>query len=159
MGHREPRRGPRHEEDTVLLAEVTVDDVVATVLYGGVGAAMLVVGFVVLDLATPGSFVERIRQDRSRNAGALAIGNLVAVGLVVSVAGFTSDGSVGEGLASMLVYGGLGIALQAVFLLAMSWSLRREMDGLLRAIELDPLALTVAVAGVMVGVVTAVAVS
>lgn len=143
----------------MVLAEVTVDDVVATVLYAVVGAGMLLAGFVVLDLATPGSFVERIRRDHSPNAGALAMANLVAVGLIVAVAGLTSDGSVGEGLLSMIVYGGIGIGLQAIFLVAIERGLREELDGLLRSTTLDPLASTLAVASVVLGAIAAVAVS
>jgi uncharacterized membrane protein YjfL (UPF0719 family) len=143
----------------VVLAEVTVDDVVATVLYGVVGSVMLLGGFVVLDLVTPGSFVERIRRDHSPNAGALAAANLVAIGLIVAVAGWTSEGSVGDGLLSMVVYGGIGIGLQAVFLLGIERGLREELDGLLRSTTLDPLATTLAVASVVLGGIAAVAVS
>lgn len=143
----------------MVLAEVTVDDVVATVLYGVVGSVMLLGGFVVLDLVTPGSFVERIRRDHSPNAGALAAANLVAIGLIVAVAGWTSEGSVGDGLLSMVVYGGIGIGLQAVFLLGIERGLREELDGLLRSTTLDPLATTLAVASVVLGGIAAVAVS
>jgi uncharacterized membrane protein YjfL (UPF0719 family) len=144
----------------VLLAQVTVDDVVGTVLYAVVGAVMLGAGFAVLDLVTPGSFVERIRHDRSRNAGLLAVANLAAVGTIVVVAGVTSsDDTLGEGLLSMIVYGGIGVALQAVFMLAIGRSLRAEMDGLLRSETLDPLATMVATASLALGVVSAVAVS
>lgn len=144
----------------MLLAQVSVDDSVATVLYALVGAAMLLAGFVMLDLVTPGSLVERIRRDHSRNAGVLAMANLVAVGLIVAVAGWTSsDDSVGDGLLSMIVYGGIGIALQAVFLLVIERGLRHELDGLLRSGTLDPLATTLAVASVVLGVIAAVAVS
>jgi uncharacterized membrane protein YjfL (UPF0719 family) len=145
----------------VLLAEVSTDGVIATVLYGVVGAAMLVAGFVVLDLATPGSFVERMRRDRSRNAAALAMANLTAVGLIVAVAGWTSssEDSLAEELLSMVLYGGLGIALQAAFLVVIERGLRDEMDDMLRSETLDPLASTLAVASVVLGVIAAVAVS
>jgi uncharacterized membrane protein YjfL (UPF0719 family) len=143
----------------VIVAQVTTDDVVATVLYGLVGGGMLVAGFVVLDLLTPGSFLHHIRASRSRNAAALAIANLVAVGLILAVAGLTSDDTVGDGLLSLLVYGGLGIAIQAVLLLVIERGLRDELHELLRAEGLDPLAITLAALSVMIGVVTAVAVS
>jgi uncharacterized membrane protein YjfL (UPF0719 family) len=143
----------------LILAEVTLDDVVATVLYGLVGGGMLVVGFVVLDVLTPGSFVHHIRASRSRNAAALAVANLVAVGLILAVAGWTSDDTVGDGLLSLLVYGGLGIAIQAVFLFAIERSLRHELHDLLRSEGLDPLATTLAAASVVIGVIMAVAVS
>jgi uncharacterized membrane protein YjfL (UPF0719 family) len=143
----------------VILAQVTVDDVVATVLYGLVGGGMLVAGFVVLDLLTPGSLVAHIRSSRSRNAAALAIANLVAVGLILAVAGLTSGDTVGEGLLSLLVYGGLGIGIQALFLVVIERRLRQELHELLAAEALDPMATTLAVMSVMIGVLMAVAVS
>lgn len=143
----------------MILAAVTLDDVVATLLYGVVGGAMLVAGFVVLDLATPGSFVHHIRGNRSRNAAALAIANLVAVGLILAVAGVTSDDTVGDGLLSLVVYGGIGILVQAVFLVVIERGLRHELEDLLEAEQLHPLATTLAAASVMIGVVMAVAVS
>jgi hypothetical protein len=144
----------------VLLAEISADGVIATVLYGVVGAAMLAAGYVVLDLATPGSFMERLRRDRSPNAGALAMANLTAVGLIVAVAGLTSsDDSLGDGLLSLLLYGSLGIGLQAALLVAVERGLRDELDTLLRSEKLDPLATTLAVASVALGAITAVAVS
>lgn len=143
----------------MVLAQVTVDDVVATLLYGLVGGGMLVAGFVVLDLVTPGSFVHHIRVHRSRNAAALAVANLVAVGLILAVAGLTSDDTVGDGLVSLLVYGGLGIAIQALLLVVVERGLREDLHDLLRTEGLDPLAVTLAVGSVMIGVVMAVAVS
>jgi uncharacterized membrane protein YjfL (UPF0719 family) len=145
----------------VLLAEISADGVIATVLYGVVGAAMLLAGFVVLDLATPGSLVERIRRDHSRNAAALAMANLAAVGLIVAVAGWTSSeqDSLAEQVLGLALYGGLGIVLQAAFLVAVERGLRDELDTLLRSEKLDPLATTLAVASVALGAITAVAVS
>lgn len=145
----------------MLLAEISTDGVVATVLYGVVGAAMLLAGFVVLDLVTPGSLVERIRRDHSHNAAALAMANLAAVGLIVAVAGWTSsdEESLAEELLGLALYGGLGILLQAAFLVVVERGLRDELDSLLRSETLDPLASTLAVASLALGVIAAVAVS
>jgi uncharacterized membrane protein YjfL (UPF0719 family) len=144
----------------VLLAEVTADGVVATVLYGVVGAAMLAVGVVALDLATPGSLATRVRRDRSWNAAVLTAANLVAVTAIVATAGLTSsDDTLAEGLLTMVVYGAIGIVLQAALMVAVERGLRSELDELLQKGPLDPLALAVASASVALGIISAVAVS
>jgi len=144
----------------VLLAEVTADGVVATVVYGVVGAAMLAIGVVALDMATPGSLSARLRQDRSWNAAVLTAANLLAVATIVATAGVTStDDTLGEGILTMVVYGAIGIALQVGFLVAVERNLRPDLDEMLQRGPLDPLALALAAASVALGIVTAVAVS
>jgi Domain of Unknown Function (DUF350) len=59
----------------------------------------------------------------------------------------------------LALYGGLGIVLQAAFLVAVERGLRDELDTMLRSEKLDPLATTLAVASVALGAITAVAVS
>ena len=144
----------------MLLAEVTADGVVATVVYGVVGAAMLAVGVVALDLATPGSLAARLRGDRSWNAAVLTAANLLAVATIVATAGVTStDDTLGEGILTMVVYGGIGIALQVGLLVAVERNLRPDLDEMLRRGPLDPLALALSAASVALAIVTAVAVS
>lgn len=144
----------------MLLAEVTADGVVATVVYGVVGAAMLAIGVVALDMATPGSLSARLRQDRSWNAAVLTAANLLAVATIVATAGVTStDDTLGEGILTMVVYGAIGIALQVGFLVAVERNLRPDLDEMLQRGPLDPLALALAAASVALGIVTAVAVS
>lgn len=141
-----------------MLAALTLDGVAATVAYAAVGGLLLVAGYVALDLVTPGVFLQRLRDDASANAAALAIGNLSAVTIVVTAAGLTSPEATGDGLVSMAGYGAVGIAVQAVLLMAVSTALRGEIDKLLRNPVLHPLAVVVAVASVALGAVTAVAV-
>ena len=144
----------------MVLAEVTADGVVATVLYGVVGAAMLAVGVVALDMATPGSLAARLRQDRSWNAAVLTAANLLAVATIVATAGITSsDDTLGEGILTMVVYGVIGIALQAAFMVAVERNLRADLDDMLQRGSLDPLAVALSAASVALGIISAVAVS
>jgi hypothetical protein len=71
----------------------------------------------------------------------------------------STDDTVGNGLASMAVYGAIGIALQGVFLLVLEHGLKSDLDSVLRAERLEPLAVTIAAGSVALGVVCAVAVS
>jgi uncharacterized membrane protein YjfL (UPF0719 family) len=144
----------------VLLAEVTADGVVATLVYGVVGAAMLAIGVVALDMATPGSLSARVRQDQSWNAGVLTAANLLAVATIVATAGVTStDDTLAEGILTMVVYGAIGIVLQVVLLVAVERNLRPELDEMLQRGPVEPLALALSAASVALGIVTAVAVS
>jgi uncharacterized membrane protein YjfL (UPF0719 family) len=141
-----------------LLANLSAEGVVATLAYALAGGGLLVVGYVVLDLVTPGRFIERLRDDGSANAAALAVGNLIAVATVIAAAGLASPDDTANGLASMAGYGAVGIAAQAVLLLGVSARLRADIDKLLRTPGLRPLAVVVSAASVALGAITAVAV-
>ena len=55
-----------------------------TLLYAGIGIVVFVVGFIILDLLTPGKLWEQINE-RQNNAVAILAG-LVALGLAIIVA-------------------------------------------------------------------------
>ncbi|PSJ38946.1 DUF350 domain-containing protein [Allosphingosinicella deserti] len=55
-----------------------------TLLYAGIGIVVFVVGFIILDLLTPGKLWEQINE-RQNNAVAIFAG-LVALGLAIIVA-------------------------------------------------------------------------
>ncbi|MGY1616843.1 DUF350 domain-containing protein [Geodermatophilus sp. SYSU D00691] len=94
------------------------DGVVATLLYFVVGFLILALGFAVLDLLTPGNLRAQVYTDRNPNAAVLLAGNHLALALIVVTAIITSDEELGlaTGLVDTLVYGLVGIALQAVAL-------------------------------------------
>lgn len=80
-------------------------------LYGAVGIVLLVVGFFVIDLLTPGKLGHLIIHDRNRSAGIVAAAGLISVGAVVTTAIASADGSLGEGLAETAGYGGVGVLM------------------------------------------------
>ncbi len=80
-------------------------------LYGAVGIVLLVVGFLVIDLLTPGKLGHLIIHDRNRSAGIVAAAGLISVGAVVTTAIASADGSLGEGLAETAGYGGVGVLM------------------------------------------------
>lgn len=88
------------------------------IAYSGIGLAMLLVGFVVLDLATPGKLAHKIFSDRSLNA-ALVVGSaFLGLGLVVFAAIWTNATSgFGTNLQATLLFGLLGVVLQTVAVL------------------------------------------
>jgi uncharacterized membrane protein YjfL (UPF0719 family) len=90
--------------------------VLATLLYFVVGFAVLTLGFIALDLLTPGNLRQQVYTDRNPNAAILLGANHLALAIIVVTAIATSADSLGQGLVDSAVYGLLGVVLQAVAL-------------------------------------------
>ena len=74
--------------------------------YGGIGIGILVLGFYVLDLLTPGNLGHKVIEG-NRNAGTLAASTMVAIGLILWFAIFFTGSDWGD-LDNFLVYGARG---------------------------------------------------
>ena len=80
--------------------------------YSGVGLVVLLVGFFVIDLLTPGKLGELVMGGNT-NASVLAASSLFSLGLILWFAiFFTGDGW--DGLEDALVYGAVGVGTQAL---------------------------------------------
>ncbi|WP_017573072.1 DUF350 domain-containing protein [Nocardiopsis halotolerans] len=88
----------------------------AALAYGGVGVAILVVGYLLTDILTPGKLHELIWVNRNRNAVLLVCANTLGSAIVVTSAILSSESevSLGAGLISTAVYGVIGLAVMAV---------------------------------------------
>lgn len=93
--------------------------VVATVLYFLVGAAVLVAGFLMVNLLTPGDLRRLVFIDRRPNAVVLAATMYVALAIVTIAAIYASSNQLAQGLIGVAVYGIVGVALQGVALVAL----------------------------------------
>ena len=82
--------------------------------YGLVGLVLMAVGFVLVDLLTPGNLREQIWVDRHRNAAVLLATNLLGVGIIVATAIAASENDWAEGIVSTLAYGLLGLILMGL---------------------------------------------
>ncbi|WP_018655103.1 DUF350 domain-containing protein [Actinomadura flavalba] len=132
----------------------------ALLAYAGVGLVLFVLGFYLMDLVTPGRLITMIRKHRNPNATLLSCASLVGVGLIVAVSIFASGGDLVEGLLRTLVFGAVGIVAQItatmVFDRLVGISIRELVDD--ERDPLNPAAVLLAVANLMIGFVTAVAV-
>lgn len=90
------------------------EELAAGLLYGLVGITLLVVGFFVIDMLTPGNLGRRLTVDRNRNAGIVAASAMLAIGLIVTSAIIASDGDLTHGLGEAAGFGLVGIVLLAV---------------------------------------------
>ncbi|MGI4893794.1 MAG: DUF350 domain-containing protein [Janthinobacterium lividum] len=83
--------------------------------YSLVGALLLVVGYFVLDLLTPGKLAEQIWVQRSVNAAVVLSAGFLGLGLVVFAAIWTNaDSGFGAALGWTVAFGLLGVLLQAL---------------------------------------------
>jgi uncharacterized membrane protein YjfL (UPF0719 family) len=85
------------------------------VAYTGVGIALLTLGFFALDLLTPGHLGRHIYENRSVNAAVtLAAGFLGQGAIVFASIWINATSGFGQALLYTVVFGVLGVALQAV---------------------------------------------
>ncbi len=87
--------------------------------YGLVGLVLMAVGFVLVDVLTPGNLREQVWTQRNRNAAILLASNLLGVGIIVATAIAASQGNWGEGLLSTAAYGLLGLVLMGIAFLVL----------------------------------------
>jgi uncharacterized membrane protein YjfL (UPF0719 family) len=82
-------------------------------LYGLVGFIVMAVGFIALDLVTPGKLLHVVWTERNRGAAVLLAGQTIAIGLVIdqSIRASESEQGLGLGLFSTLLYGLAGVAV------------------------------------------------
>ncbi|MEN3749667.1 DUF350 domain-containing protein [Sphingomonas sp. HF-S3] len=62
----------------------TLPQVLATLIYSGLGMVVFVVGFIILDLLTPGKLWEEIKD--KQNLAVAAFAGMVAIALAIIVA-------------------------------------------------------------------------
>ncbi|GAA1743884.1 DUF350 domain-containing protein [Nonomuraea bangladeshensis] len=130
----------------------------AVASYAAVGVLLMIVGFYVIDWATPGKLSEIIRSGRNPNATLLASSAMAAVGLIVAASIWASGGRLAEGLAGTAVFGLVGIVVQTVAMLVFDRIVGISVRDLVQEPELQPGARLLAVTHVAIGLITAVAV-
>jgi uncharacterized membrane protein YjfL (UPF0719 family) len=133
--------------------------VLATLAYAGVGLAILAVGYAVLDLITPGKLRDLVFAERNVNAAVVVCGNVLALALIVTTAILESDDTLSRGLVQTVVYGLLGIVLQAVAFKIVDWLTPGHLGHIVTAPTPDPASGVVAVITLAMGAVLAAAIT
>jgi uncharacterized membrane protein YjfL (UPF0719 family) len=132
---------------------------VAVILYFLVGMAVLVVGFLMVDVLTPGNLRRMIFVDRRPNAVVLACAMYAALAIVIVSAIMNSYSQLGQGLIGVAVYGLVGVIVQGIALLTLHVLLPGNFHEHVNEPQLHPAAFTTAVMLLAVGGVTAAAIS
>ncbi|MGI5155741.1 DUF350 domain-containing protein [Microbispora sp. CA-102843] len=143
---------------TTSIADVLTHGALAILAYAILGVLLLVAGFYVVDLATPGRLSKIIRTDRNPNATVLTASSVAGVGLVVAASIWSSGGALREGLLATLVFGLVGIAVQTLGMVAFDKVVGIPVRELVQETTLQPAAVLLGVTHFFIGLITAVAV-
>ena len=135
------------------------EGVLATLLYFLVGAGVLALGFLALDLLTPGDLRRQVYTDRNPNAAVLLGANHLSLAIIVVTAILTSADDLAQGLLDSLVYGLVGVVLQALALRLLDAFVPGHLRALVTETRLSGAAWAVASSLVAIGAVNAAALS
>jgi hypothetical protein len=111
-----------------------------SLVFGLTGIALMAVGFVVVDLLTPGKLRELIWEQRSGNAATLLAANQLGIALIVFTAIFTSYDDFGKGLASTALFGLIGIVLMGLGFVVLDWLTPGKLGDIIAQSEAHPAA-------------------
>lgn len=136
-----------------------VEGVLATLLYFGVGFAVLALGFLALDLITPGNLRHQVYVERHPNAAILLAANHLSLAVIVVTAILTSDDNLGQGLVDSAVYGVIGVVLQAVALRLLDAFVPGHLRNMVNEPRMSGAAWAVGASLLSIGVVNAAALS
>jgi hypothetical protein len=92
-----------------------------SIVFGGVGIGLMAVGFLLVDLLTPGKLRDLIWVEKNPNAALLLAANQIGIAAIVFTAIFTSYENFGEGLLSTAIFGLIGIAVMGLAFLVLDW--------------------------------------
>ena len=90
------------------------EGVLTGLAYGVAGIVLLLLGYVVIDVLTPGNLRQLIYTERNTNAALVLASGLIAIAAIVTTAIVTSADEFKDGIASALGYGFLGVVLLGV---------------------------------------------
>lgn len=134
-------------------------EIASALLYGGVGIVLMALGFLVIDLLTPGNLGHLVCVERNRSAGIITAAGLLAVGGIVTTAIASADGSLGEGLAETAGYGGAGVIMLALAYIVIDLITPGRLGDFVEAEGEQPAAYMTAAALIAVGAIVAAAIS
>jgi len=92
-----------------------------SVVFGVIGIGLMAVGFVLVDLLTPGKLRDLIWVERNPNAALLLVANQLGIAAIVFTAIFTSYANFVQGIASTFIFGVIGIAVMGFGFLVLDW--------------------------------------
>jgi uncharacterized membrane protein YjfL (UPF0719 family) len=135
------------------------DGVLATLLYFAIGFVVLALGFLALDLLTPGNLRTQVYTDHNPNAAILLGANHLALAIIVVTSIMTSADELGQGLVDTAVYGLLGVVLQALALRLLDAAVPGHLRNIVNEPRMSGSAWAIAASLVAIGAVNAAALS
>ncbi|SCL16163.1 DUF350 domain-containing protein [Micromonospora inyonensis] len=139
--------------------QTLVNDLLVTLAYGAVGVVLMAVGYVLVDVATPGRLNELIWTQRNRNAALLLASNLASVGITVVAAIVASEDDFVLGIVGAASYGILGLVIMAAAFVVLDVATPGKLGQLLVDPEPHPAVWVSAVVHLATGAIIAAAIS
>ena len=136
-----------------------LEESLASLAYGGVGIALMALGYLLVDVITPGKLHELIWIRRNRNASILLASNILGVGTIVVAAIVASEGNLAQGLLYSFAYGVIGLVVMAVAFVLLDLLTPGRLGTILVDPEPHPAVWVSAAVHVAVGAVIAAALS
>jgi uncharacterized membrane protein YjfL (UPF0719 family) len=134
-------------------------DLASGLLYGVVGIALLALGFLMIDLLTPGKLGRQLAEERNTNAGIIVSAGLLAIGIIVTSAIIASEGSLAKGLGQSAGFGLVGIVLLGFAFVVIDVMTPGKLGESLMGKEREPMVFVTAAALLSVGGIVAAAIS
>ncbi|MBA2794653.1 MAG: DUF350 domain-containing protein [Thermoleophilaceae bacterium] len=134
-------------------------DLASGLLYGALGIALMMLGYLMIDLVTPGRLGRILVEERNRDAGVIVSAGLAAVGIIVASAIWHAEGELGEGLAEAAGYGLMGILLMGVAFKVIDLVTPGHLGHLVMGEEHAPVSYSIGAALLAVGAILAAAIS
>jgi uncharacterized membrane protein YjfL (UPF0719 family) len=110
-------------------------------VFGLVGIGLMAIGYLLVDVLTPGKLRDLIFVQRNPNAGLLLAANQLGISAIVFTAIFTSYDSFGQGLASTVIFGIIGIAIMGLAFLVLDLMTPGKLGEVICAPERHPAAI------------------
>jgi hypothetical protein len=111
-----------------------------SIVFGVVGIALMVAGFLLVDVLTPGRLRDLIWVRRNTNAATLLIANQIGIAAIVFTAILTSYPDFARGLASTILFGLIGLGIMALAFLVLDWLTPGKLGEVVCADEPHPAA-------------------
>jgi uncharacterized membrane protein YjfL (UPF0719 family) len=140
-------------------SNLLVQNLVSALLYFVVGVLILVVGFVMIDVVTPGRLRSQVFVERRPNAVIVTAATDLSLTLVIVSAIVASSDNLGQGLVDTLVYGLVGVALQGLALVILEAVVPGHYRTVIDDERFHPASVAAAVILVAVGGINAAALS
>jgi uncharacterized membrane protein YjfL (UPF0719 family) len=91
-----------------------LDESLATLAFAGVGIVLLLVGYFMVDLLTPGRLGQQVFVEHKRDAALVLASTQISLGIIIATAFYTAQGDTWDTLLEATVFGIIGVALLGI---------------------------------------------
>lgn len=130
-----------------------LNEILATLAFAGVGLALLALGYLMLDLLTPGHLGTKVFVEHRRDAAVVLGSSLISLGGIIAMAIYTSESSTWVALLATTAYGLVGVALLGLAFLLLDVLTPGDLRAMVTDEKDDPAVWVIAASQVAIGLV------